>query len=427
MINGRSFNLFAASILARAPNFVLPIFVARVLDFPAYSLFAVAFATASASSAFLGEAIAATISRESYRVKQEEAGSASLGAFYRTSTLAAFGLIGFGVLLYHDLISTGAGGIGPKLTLATATLLLIPAYLLPQATAALANARGLGRISVKASLIGIPIAIGASLALGAKFGVTYFLITYAVFTLLTNLYVYVRVSHASLIQRKHVRAGVLSGYGSTFFFILAPFLLGGPVHGLCLAILGYQESGVEEVARFVAYYPWTMAVSVFSAVLGNYVVQTAVEVERNNDPVHLRTFLLRLLAGNLALAILISACLWFGLDFALALYGSTIARDQTLFGWMLMTGIAAACVNTTSQIIIATGRGRGLLMASILHATMYICLTALFVGFSALGAIGLIQSLCYSLFLLAVTQLTLIALRVQRSEQECAGFDRTPF
>lgn len=425
MIHSRSFDLIAASILARAPNFILPIFIARVLDFHEYSIFALAFATASASSAFLAEAIAATISRESHRAEQGAEGIASLCAFFRTGSLTSFLVIVTGVFFYYGLISQESEGTGPRSTLALATLLLVPAYLLPAPGTALANACGSGRVSVLASLFGVPIAIGVSLALGAKSGVLYFLVSYCVLTLLTNLFVYRKVSQVNG-SRGHRKRGALSGFAFIFFYILAPFLLGGPVHGLCLAVLGRHDSGIEQVALFVAYYPWSMAVSVFSAVLGNYVVQTVVEVERNHSVLRLRKFLGYLLAGNLMLASLLSVCLWFGMDFALALYGPTIARNPTLFGWMLVTGIAAAFINSTSQIIIATGRGKGLLLCAILHATVYFGLTGVFVGLKGLGAIGLIQALFIALFFLALAHLILIAFHVQRLGQAYPELDRAP-
>jgi EPS I polysaccharide export inner membrane protein EpsE len=277
MLAGKSTHLLAASVLARMPNFVLPILAVRIFDFYDYSIFAVAFVTAAAVSAFLGEAIAATISRESYRIGHGEHGRASLAAFFRSAVLASYVSVMAGVSIYWLFFATANGD---RWLLAAATILLVPAYLLPAATTALANASGLGNFAIAASLVGVPISVVLSFLLGARFGIAYYFVAYFTCVVLTNLFVYFGV--ASARYRSGLRAGgeTLREYGLVFMTILLPALLGGPVHGLCMSILGHQKGGVAELAVFVAYYPWSIAVSVVAAVLANYVIQMVVEIRR---------------------------------------------------------------------------------------------------------------------------------------------------
>ena len=415
MLAGKSLHVLVASVLARIPNFVLPIIASRIFDYSEYAIFAVAFVTASAMSVFLGEAIAATISRESYRVGLNEHGIASLAAFFRKSVLASYAFIILSLTVYQ-LISSGGDGDG--WLFGAATVLLVPAYLLPVTTTALATASGHGRSSAVASLVGIPVSITLSLLIGATFGVTYFFVIYFMGVVLTSLYVYGNVASASSGGGLHGGRKTLREYGPVFMAILVPFMLGGPVHGLCLSILGRQDGGVAELAVFVAYYPWSIVVSVFAGILTNYVIQLIVEIRRENDIPRLKRFVARLLLGNAAVAVLVGFFLWSGIDFVFALYGPEFARNQSLFGWMLVCGVSAACISTTSQIIIGTGKRKGLLISAASYAVLYIGLTFFFVERMSRGAEGLVQALTFSQFTLGVAHMVLIGFYVQSSTRK---------
>lgn len=414
MLEGSSLYALAASVVVRVPNLLLPIIATRIFNSSEYSVFAVALVTASAMSAFFGDAIAATISRESYRVGLGAQGGASLAAFFRKTLLASYALILGGVCIWLAYRPSDTDGSLSAL----ATILFVPAYLLPAATAALATASGQGKSQVVASFVGIPISIAFSLFIGATFGIAYFFVTYFVCVILTNLYVYTRVVAANSDDGSQRTGRTLREYGPVFITVLLPFLLGGPVHGLCLSILGRQEGGVTELAVFVAYYPWSILVSVFSGILTNYVIQRIVQIRRENNVPRLKRFLAHLLIGNVAVAVLVGACLWFGSDWVFALYGPRFAQNEALFGWMLICGISAACVSTTSQIMLAIGGGKGLLMCAVLHAVLYLGLTFFFVEWMVQGAAGLVRALTFSLSALALSHMVLIGVYVQINARE---------
>lgn len=408
----RSLQIVLASVLARAPNFLLPIVAIRALDFSSYSIFAVGFAAAASMASCLGEAIASTISRESFRAGQGMAGSSSLSGFFRSSILCAYLLIVALVGLYW-LYSIGSGGGGEWVWLAgLATILLTPAYLMPGAVAALANAHGRGSVATTASIVGVPVSITCSLLIGSEYGVVYFLLTYCFLVVLTNSIVFVKVAPGLRSDRSEGFVKQWRDYGPILLTVLMPFLLGGPVHGLCLFILGSGAGGSTELAMFVAYYPWSMAVSIFSAILANYVIQTVVEVERRADVLGLRKFVARLLPLSLAVATTVAAVLWGGMDFVFTLYGPAFAGSESLFSWMLICGIVSAIVSTTSQILIGVGSRRGLVFCAMLHAILYVGLCLLLIGELDLGAVGLARSLSYSLLTLALAHVLLIGRRL---------------
>lgn len=416
MLDGKALYALIASVVVRVPNLVLPIIAVRAFNFSEYSIFAVAFVTASAMSAFLGEAIAVTISRESYRARLGVQGAASLAAFFRVAILVSYSAIVAGLCLYWLFFAASGGDDG--WLLAVGTILLVPAYMLPVATTALATASGHGNSSVVAALVGIPISIALSLLVGATFGVAYFFATYFACVVLTNLYVYIKVASASSARSLHGAWKTLWEFGPVFIAILAPFFLGGPVHGFCLSILGRQESGVAELAEFVAYYPWSLVVSAFAGFLTNYVIQLIVAIGRENDVPRLRRFLIRLLLGNVAVSVLMGVCLWHGKDFVFALYGPNFAMNQGLIGWMLVCGVSAACVSTTSQIVIGTGKGKGLLKCAVLHALLYSGLTYFFVEGLSQGATGLIRALTFSQTTLALSHMVLICFSAMQRQKK---------
>ena len=403
-----------ASILTRVPNFVLPIAATRLLAFSEYSIFAVAFVTASAISAFLGEAIAATISRESYRVRAGAHGSASLAVFFKVVVLVSYLTITLGVGIYWFFIASPES---EGWLLAVGTVMLVPAYILPAATTALAAASSQGATSVVASVIGIPMSIVLSLFFGATYGVAYFFVVYFVCVIFTNLYVYIKISAESVCSLRGA-CNTLREYVPVFMGILVPFLMGGPVHGFCMSVIGRQEYGVTELAKFVAYYPWSLVVSVFAGFLATNVIQLVVELRRENDVQKLKRFMIGLLFSNMLVAVLVGVSLWLGKNFVFSLYDPEFEKNLALFAWMLICGVSAACLTTTSQIMIGSGNGKGLLMCAIFHAVLYGMLTIYFVEQLAQGGIGLVRALTISQFTIALAHMGLIYSFVKRGSEK---------
>ncbi|MBS0545205.1 MAG: hypothetical protein JSR40_15890 [Proteobacteria bacterium] len=408
MLTRKSFQLIVASVLARAPNFLLPILAIRILDFPSYSIFAAGFAAAGSMSAFIGEAIAATISRESFRVNQGRAGSLSLSKFFCASVVCAYifivALIGLYLLLSIRKIANDERA---WLT-AAATILLLPAYLIPAAATALANAHHRGNVSTLATLIGVPLSIASSLLIGVNFGVVYFLLAYFIFVVLTNYIVWIKAAPTPRSEYAPSLTEIYRSYGPALLAILLPFLLGGPVHGLCLFVLARAADGPTELAKFVAYYPWSISVSVLAAMLANYVIQTLVELKRTDDYRALRRFIVKLLIFANVIAISISGLLWINIDLVFVLYGPNFERDPVLFGWILVCGIGLTIISTTGQVLIGIGSKKGLIFCAMINALVYVGLCTLLVGNLNLGATGLARSLSYSLFVFVLTHLIFI-------------------
>jgi O-antigen/teichoic acid export membrane protein len=259
-----------------------------------------------------------------------------------------------------------------------------------------------------ASVIGVPVSIALSLSTGAIFGIGAFLFTYCVCVLATNGYIYVRVA-----PRNPVDETPAEGYLQTFTAVVIPSLLGGPIHGLCLFMLRHAE-GAEELASFVAYYPWSLAVAIFAGVLSNFVIQTVVQIARTQDVSRLKRFVFRLLMVSTAISLLVASGLAVLSEFLFSFYGPSFVHRETLFTWMLICGVAAACVGTTSQVVIAIGQNDKLVLCAIMHAIVYVGLTLLLVGRLSEGAIGLVQALSCSLTMLALVQAAFIALFLRR-------------
>lgn len=422
----RSFQLIVASVLARAPNFLLPILAIRILDFPSYSIFAAGFAAAGSMSAFIGEAIAATISRESFRANQGRAGSLSLSKFFCASVVCAYIFIVALVGLYL-LLSIGKIANDERAWLtAAATILLVPAYLIPAAVTALANAHDRGNVSTLATLIGVPLSIASSLLIGVNFGFAYFLLTYFIFVVLTNSVVWIKAAPAPWSKYAPSLIEIYRNYGPSLLAILLPFLLGGPIHGLCLFVLARAADGPIELAKFVAYYPWSISVSVPAAMLANYVIQTLVELKRTDDYQALRRFIVKLLIFAHVIAISISALLWINIDLIFVLYGPHFEHDPALFGWILVCGIGLTIISTTGQVLIGIGSKRGLIFCAMLNALIYVGLCTLLVAYLNLGAIGLARSLSYSLLVFALTHSLLIFRYLYFSPRLSAASRKTP-
>lgn len=414
MAGSKSIPIFAAAVLARIPNFILPIFAARIFDFSDYSTFALAFATASAMAAFLGEAISVTISRESCGVNFGQSGG-GVAAFFCASTLVSYLAI-IVCLCSYQIYFVGDGRDVSSWLIVMFTILLVPAYLLPAGSVALAHAHGMAHISAVTTLVGVPISLALSLYLGMTFGLVYFFAAYSVSVIFTNVFLYIKVVPKELRSGMSRAAMTLRSYAPAFLMILGPFMLGGPIHGLCLSILNRQEGGGTELAIFVAYYPWAIVASFVSGVSANYVIQKIGEIRRMYDVKCLRKFLWRVLVSNALGAVFLSVLIYAGRSYLFSLYKSTIIPNEALLGWILVCGVGAAYVSSTSQIIIGIRQSRGLLMCAISHAILYTGLTFLLVGRVGLGAVGLAQSLSVSLFVLALAHLLLIVIYLRRSD-----------
>ena len=411
VIDRKALFALAASVLVRVPNFILPVIVARIFPFFDYSIFAIGFVTASAVSAFIGEAIAATISRESYRINLAKSSRNSLFLFFQSIILYSYFLIVFFVICYWIFVAHVDADSWMK---ALSTILLVPAYLLPVTTTSLATASGNGEASVSASLIGIPLSIGLSLLAGAMFGIYSFLTVYFLCVLATNGYVYFKIKSVHEVSSVSHAFNMPRGYALMFMSILFPFMFGGPIHGLCLSILGQQESGVTELSKFVAFYPWCLVVSIISGVFCNYNIQSIVEVKMSNDAFRLKRYLLFSIFGNFALSAVMAFLLWLSRDVVFLFYSQEFPWSQILFGTMLICGISATCLNSASQIIIGIGGGKGMLLGSGFQAIFYVSTAYVLINEMGLGAEGLVIALTISQFMLALIYMIMIFIGVRR-------------
>lgn len=399
-----------SSILARIPGFILPLVLSRLFDNLNYMAFSMAFVAASASSAFVGEALAATISQQVPKLNKDKKKIIELGRFIFLIGVAAFLFIAsLWILLFLFSVSN------MKLPVLACTILLIPGFLLPSMSTSMSNASGMAKYTSIVSIITIPSSIVVSLLLGKLFGVVVFCVSYSFFIIVSTTLVFQRSLGVTETERATIFATrLLKDPLATFFSILFAFSLGGPVHGLCLGILAVQPEGPRELSYFVAYYPWNLIFSASASFFSGYFIQKVMTLRANEQFSSIREFILYWFILVIIVGLVLVFSIWLAKEWVFLIYGASIPNNKALLILILLSGLLAACVTVSSQFNIALGNLKMLRQAAFFYAIVYLITTFFFVDMQQMGATGVALSLSVSSLIFLSIQIFSIVVTLRR-------------
>lgn len=400
MGTNRAFLLTAtASAAIRIPAFVYPIAALRILGFDDYVIFAAHYVFAGAIAAFLGEAVAATVSRTAAQIRPAEEAVRRIGPISLAVVITGACVILAGVELYLSWTSRtdvpAARLVGThQVALLSASFFLNPPLL------ALANIHGSHRLSATWAIASALLVTALPLLAGRCWGLESMFLVYGVLTLALAALLFLNLVDV----RALARGGVSRSDACEFVRSLGPITfamaLGGPIHGFCLFLLARSEGGLPEMAIFSAYYPWSILIAFFAGVQSNFVISRLSIAKLKADADRLRRMVLLVLYGNLSIASVLALVLYASRAEIFAIYGTELPVRNSLFALVLGCGVAAAAFASTSQIIISFAHGRYVTISSIVYAVAYCSATAGAVVWAGYGAEGLAASLlvCLTLF-----------------------------
>lgn len=364
-----------------------------MLGFDDYVLFAAHYVFAGAIAAFLGEAVAVTVSRTAVHVEPADEAVRRIGPISLGVVLVGACVILGGAALY---LAASAGldelPADRPIALHQVALLSIGFFLNPPLLA-LANIHGSHRLSAAWAIASAVLVTALPLFAGRYWGLPSMFAVYGALTLALAAVLFLRVvdvrsiAHGSL-SRHDVRAFV-----SSLGPILLAMALGGPIHGFCLFLLAMSDGGLPEMAIFSAYYPWSILIAFFAGVQSNFVVSRLSAARTHADSDRLRRMVSLVLYGNLGVALLLAAVLYAARTAIFAIYGNELPIRDGLFALVLACGVAAAAFASTSQVVMSFGYGRYVSIASILYAIAYASITGITVVWAGFGAEGLAASL----------------------------------
>ncbi len=390
----------AASAAIRIPAFVYPIAALRLLGFEHYVIFAAHYVFAGAIAAFLGEAVAATVSRTAPRAGPPAEAVSRVGPVALGVVLCGACAILATAALYLGVSSLFDEAATERPVAIHHVALLSTAFFLNPPLLALANVRGRQVFAAAWAIVSAATLTTVPLIAGRYHGLDALFATYGVVTLAMAAVLFVRVIDLGAARRAGSHASQLRGFLSSLGPIALAMALGGPIHGLCLFLLAHSEGGLPEMAVFSAYYPWSILIAFFAGVQSNFVISRLSAAQASADTERVRRTVSIVLYGNLAIALALACALYLGRVPVFAIYGAELPVREGLFALVLGCGVAAAAFASSSQIVMSFGYGRYVSISSILYAIAYCTTTAVTVVWAGYGAEGLAASLlvCLSFF-----------------------------
>lgn len=386
----------------KAGTLLLPTLASTALTLEGYTNFALAYVIGTAVSAFSGESLSAAVSKH---------------APNSTNILRIF--LFWALTIY--LVTISLASIGYFLTLNAVdislkqTQLLFGIYFLCAFnifTPSLLNLVYIYETSTRLVLGIIStvfIAIFSAYTFGEFAGYVGFIVGYSgifMVALFTLLYVLAK-KHSSKIE---IDLNQKAQFFKSYFSIALAAGFGGPVHGICMVLLGSTEqTGRLELAIFVLYYPLAMVVSFVPSLNSTFVIRKLSHHSANVS----RKMLGKIFLINVLLMMMVSLPLLIASPLIYQYYQNRIGLHQNLILVMIFIGFLIGLFSISSSILISLNNPKYLIKPSVAQALVYVSATYVGVTYFQFNSVAVAWALIASLFLLLIYHGYLICQRFE--------------
>jgi O-antigen/teichoic acid export membrane protein len=370
---------------------LLPTLATSVLTLEGYTDFAFAYVIGTAVSAFSGESLSATVSKyasNSPNILRNFLHWAPI-VYVATVGLTSVGylltLTGVEISVKHIQILVG-------IYLLCAFNIFTPSLLNLVYFYETSNRMVIGIISM------VLFAVSAAYFFGKMTGYVGFIAGYSgvfVLTLFTFLYLLDRKNRTPVeIELQHKEQ-----FFRSYFSIALAAGFGGPVHGICMILLGSTAlTGRLELAIFVLYYPLAMVVSFVPSLNSTFVIR---RLSRHSASVS-RNILTEIFLTNILLMVMICLPLMLLSPVIHQYYQNRIGMHSNLLPIMLLIGFLIGIFSVSSSILISLQSPRYLIKPSIAQAIFYGAATYVGVTYFEFDSAAVAWTLSASLMLLLI-------------------------
>ena len=382
---------------AKVGTFLLPTLASTVLTLEGYTDFALAYVIGMAVSAFSGESLSATVSKY-----VQDKGNI-LDIFLKWGVIifvvtVSLTSVGYFVSLRKYEISLKNIQIFTGIFFFCAINIFIPSSL---------NLILFHRISIK--LVGLIILIVFFAIIGASFfgkliGYVGFILGYSVVLLFGLLTLLLFLANNNNSSNNTTPQDSVQFFKSYFLIALAASF-GGPVHGICMLLLGSAKiTGRFELAIYVLYYPFAMLVSFIPSLNSTFIIRKLAKNLKQTSQQRLREILI----SNIVLMVLVCAPLLMVSTAIHQYYQARIGVHQNLLPKMVQIGFLIGLCSVSSSILISLKNPQCLLKPSIIQALCYAGATYVGVNYLKFDASSVGLSSAGSLLILLTYHFLLI-------------------
>jgi len=376
---------------------IMTVAAARIIGAEELGKFAIVYATCVNLTGFIGDGLAATVNSH-VPLSQKRTSSSQYdmaGMLVSFCVLLAISLCLL-MLIAAPMLSriiSGNADLAPYVRISS----LITLFLLPNTVAnALLNSFEKALPAAVAAAGGTLSAVGLGL-LGALYhGAFGMCLGFAAGTMLSTLgYCILLKKYFSriFVHIRYLKMFFKSGIFQSFTFpTMATMALGGPVHWLCMSMLGSSVAGMRQIAIFSAFFQWYSILTFIPASLTNFTIPWLAKVKLDRENLF-RAYALKVLLANIVLGAGLLGSVFMLKDHILALYGKDFVGEGSVLLLLAVCGFFASLITTMNQISWASGKTWGNLLTAFAYGIAYVAGTFVFVKILNHGVIGLIISI----------------------------------
>lgn len=395
--NNGSFELrnFLIRIVGFAPakvgSLLLPTMASSILTIQGYTDFALVYVIGMAVSAFSGESLSASVSKHVQNSNGVLHGFLVVGSIIFLVTAA---LTSLGYLFSINSLEMSASHL--KILAGIYLLCAFNIFVPSSLNLILFYENSIRIISV--IVLAVLSAITMAYVFGHSVGYVGFMAGYSmtiVLVLLTILRLLTRNLDSSINSAPEKSAQLFRSY----FAIAIAAGFGGPVHGICMVLLGGAEGvGRFELAVFVLYYPFAMLVSFVPSLNSAFVIRLLSDKSKTTSRRNLSDIFL----GNTLLMAIVGVPLLIASPLIHQYYENRLGVHVDLIPVMVAIGFLIGLFSVSSSIIISLRSPRDLLTPSLIQALFYVGTTYFGVTYFKFNALNVALTLGLSLLILLI-------------------------
>lgn len=373
----------------KAGSVLLPIIGSTVLVLESYKDFALSYVLAMAVSAFSGESLAITVSKLFDERKN------LLNILFKTSCIVFIITIIVAAFLYQVRLGELVISYQSYEVLFGAFFLCAINIFIPPSI----NLIMLRKPTVQ-TVCGINvmvlISITTAFLVGKATGLVGMVFSYSLI-LLVGTTVILNMSDGPQYPTILFNSDTGRRFFKSYSLIALAASFGGPVHGICLLLLGAVEhTGRLDLATFVLYYPFAVVVSFIPSLNSTFVIN---HLENTLSPVS-KHILQKIFFSNFILMMAVCVPLLMMTGYIHRYYENQIGEHTNMLPIMLIIGALLGTFTISSSVLIALRNPNILLKPSIVQALCYLGTTYIGTTYFEFNAVTLGLSLAGSISVL---------------------------
>jgi hypothetical protein len=370
---------------------LLPVFALATLDRKQFIFASLIFTVVSVFSGFMGEALNSLLAKSFTQKSSIRSSYINLTSFV-SSIVFFLSIITF--IIFYSL----------DFSLAYIILLILMLTIIniatPSGASLLFNNFKCNKILIFSFLFYIfsfAIFLVISRAYNYFFSVIFFGFVLCVY--LQILFLNYLIEPSKLIKKNSLRSDIKS-----FLNFLPSYLLGGPVHGLCLILFSkFCMNGYQQLAELTSFYPIAMAISFLASIYSPVLIQK-LSVSKFTLWPDVRYITIFMLTSGIIVSLI-----FFFLSVRINAYFDTrLGLHYNLIPYVILIGISMTISLITSAYMISFLNLRYLFLASIVYALVYFAGTIYTIIFD-LGIRGVCISQILAFFIMLMIHLYMIS------------------